>query len=106
MSGPFSDIGAYEFNLGLSVHEKFDSESSVLVYPVPTSDLLNIEIEHSLTEQAELIIYDLLGKEVKRKILTQNKTSLSLKHDLQSGLYFYDLRMGSEKLRAGKIIID
>ncbi len=64
----------------------------IKVWPNPASEFVNIKFNESLQQNAEIIIYNSLGKEVKRERILKNKISLKLEIDnLENGVYFYEV---------------
>lgn len=103
MSGPTSDIGAFEFNSGVGVNENLSTENEISVYPNPSETNFNIDLKNYSINNSVIILYDVLGKEVKRQKISESKTSIQ--HDLQKGIYFYTISSDSEKIRSGKLIV-
>ena len=61
--------------------------SDIKIYPNPFNDILSIDIfEDRFSENIELILFDVLGKEVLREKLMKNST-ISTKQ-LDKGVYF------------------
>ncbi len=102
MSGPFNDIGAFEFNAGVGVKENSFLEKIISVYPNPSDNYIVVDLKNNFSVQT-LIIYDVLGKEVKREKVSGTKTIIQ--HNLQSGVYYYYLLNGSEKTGSGKLTV-
>lgn len=74
------DLGAFEFNSTLS-NKDFDVQKENLrLYPNPTSNVLNIEVNNFQIENIE--IYDVLGKQ----ILSTTQTEINVSH-LNNGIY-------------------
>lgn len=103
MSGPASDIGAFEFNSGVGVNENLFTENEISVYPNPSENYLYVDLKNNSINNSVIILYDVLGKEVKRQRISESKTSIQ--HDLQKGIYFYTVLSDSEKIRSGKLIV-
>lgn len=76
----------------------------VTVYPNPFNSYTNIIInEASQINNAELRIYNVLGKEVKNTNV--NKQFITLEtNDLPSGMYFYKVINNNKVIQTGKII--
>jgi len=102
MSGPANDIGAFEFNSGVGVKENSTIDNAFSVYPNPTNNYFIVELKNGSSDHS-ILIYDVLGKEVKREKLSEVKTIIH--HNLQSGVYFYYILTHSEKTFGGKLII-
>jgi len=80
---------------------------SVMVYPNPTSNQLNIEYTLKENETAQFILYDMLGNALERIKLYGNvqKATMDVSH-LAQGMYTYKVTSSSYKSYAGKFIID
>ena len=75
-------------NTVISDIKTLDNQGVVKIYPNPTSDVLNIEIEK--VEAARLEIVDILGKSVYTEGITNSYFSVATK-SLQNGFYFLKL---------------
>ncbi len=104
MSGPASDIGAFEFNSGVGVNENKSTNHDISVYPNPSENYFNVDLKNNSINNSVIILYDVLGKEVKRQMISESKTNIQ--HDLQKGIYFYNVLKDSEKISSGKLIIE
>ncbi len=87
----------------------YDAKSlieSLRVFPVPTSDAVSIVLPEILDVDAQLIIYDATGKEVKQ-IRLNHASPQTLKFDISSfenGAYFLRIK-SNDKIYNGKIIV-
>lgn len=93
------------------VNEQTTYDNAVLFYPNPFSTSTNLRItNHYESTKYELMIYDLLGREVMNSKF-QTPNSELLRGNLQNGMYFYKLySITSEKeqgmfIGSGKIIV-
>lgn len=78
------DIGAYEFgSVSLSTNDFDLATKSVIVFPNPTSSILNIESQIALTQ---VEVFSILGK----KVLSVNSKTIDVSK-LNSGVYFLRL---------------
>jgi hypothetical protein len=73
----------------------------LLLFPNPTEGLLNISVAGALPEEAELVLYDAIGKEVLRRAMQPNM-QLNLA-DFAAGMYSYRLSANGETLASGKV---
>lgn len=103
MSGPAHDIGAFEFNSGVGITENSNSGNSVSVYPNPAANYFVVDMKNHSTNNSYMVIYDVMGKEVKHELLSEGRTTID--HDLKSGIYFYSIIAASEKVSSGKLIV-
>jgi Secretion system C-terminal sorting domain len=74
IAGGTIDIGAYEYSVNTRIDEKI-LESEVIIYPNPTSKDFTLVIP---ADKAEVIITDLLGKEILRKNIFEKEIQLAL----------------------------
>ncbi|MES2133704.1 MAG: T9SS type A sorting domain-containing protein [Bacteroidota bacterium] len=84
------------------------SETPVLIYPNPSTDKLNIEINQTPQSDLNVLIYDVLGKVVYKNSEKNITGSLKLSVDvsgLQKGMYFLKLNDGSD-MYYNKIIVE
>ena len=72
------DIGAYEYGSTLSVAD-FDTTTNFVIYPNPTTSILNIDSQIALVK---VEVFSILGK----KVLSANSKSIDVS-DLNSGIY-------------------
>lgn len=79
-------------------------QTQIKVYPNPTDNILYIDYNLLRNEKGEIAIYDMTGKEVARKSLSNihNRESIQVQH-LSSGLYLYKYIVNGESKQMGKI---
>ena len=81
--------------LGITEHEAINPMTSTRVYPNPTTDVLNIEVNASQASQMNISVYNIMGQ----KVMEQNTTistginvpSISTA-ELTSGIYFVTVK--------------
>ena len=76
---------------------------SILAYPNPTTDFLNIEILNASNNNS-LFLYDISGKKVFSAKLNSSMNNLDLRH-LKSGIYSYQISNGNQLLKSDKLIL-
>lgn len=76
--------------------------SRVTVYPNPVNDIITIE-SNLLNEAVQLQLTDVLGKEIKTRMLTNTKATIDVS-DVQEGIYFLILQT-SNATATKKIIV-
>jgi len=95
--------GIPDFSLALSngvgVNDYFSSD--VILYPNPTTELVNI-ILSSNDDKGTIRIYSILGKTILNQTVDKNAKSICLK-TLSKGIYFYELNLNGIS-KTGKII--
>jgi len=74
--------------------------STVKVYPVPSSDKVIFESDSKALNGLDFILYDITGKIVKTGKISEHTITIT---DLKNGLYFYEILMDNEVFR-GKIV--
>jgi hypothetical protein len=74
------------------------TELDVVVYPNPVNDKLNISLTTPLSESLQVILYDLLGKELINKEIDSNKQTIFAIDigALQRGIYLCSIRAGQQ----------
>ena len=92
--------------LPTSQYQKQISTNPILSMPMPNPSnektLIGYELPYG-TNQAELVIFDITGKEIKRYVVDSNFSTLELDNtDIPSGTYFYKMSGISE---AKKMVI-
>lgn len=91
--------------LGSSSYDIDDEE--ILIYPNPTDDYINIELDHFEYKDLQIEISDINGKTIKRFDSNIEAEILKINiEDLKSGIYFLNLFENSEKIYSKKIIIN
>lgn len=90
------DPGAYEFYFSTAVHDQYDR--SISIYPVPTTDVLNIDGDES--EIAHLKIYSIDGEQL---ISTSRKSTIDLS-GLSPGIYVLNVLFNDRTSMRRKVI--
>jgi hypothetical protein len=95
--------------------DKLNGVHEVVIYPNPFSTSTTIEVRGAIGNgQITMMIYDMLGREIKTVSLTpsakssttQGATSFTLdRNDLSNGMYFYKLATKEEIIGGGKFSI-
>ena len=89
-----------------STHDLGILENSAKTYPNPFADYTTISIGKSvLLSNAEIHIYDVIGKEVKVISDIQSHELTIGRDGLKNGMYFYKLINKGEEIATGKLII-
>jgi hypothetical protein len=80
-----------------------DLKNNFALYPNPANDF--IRVKYNFDNQADLIIYDITGKLVKRESLIEGQTDYTFSiADLKSGVYFYSVNNGKDIVSMKKLI--
>jgi hypothetical protein len=84
------------YELGTGIND-IASSNSIKVFPNPVSDVLNIELANSVSVNSEVVLYNLLGSEIKstqvaagHKAVTLNTTGLA------AGTYIVKVKSGAD----------
>lgn len=81
-----------------------ESKDNFKLYPNPANDI--IRVKYNFDNNADLLIYDITGKMVKRESLIAGQTDYTLSiADLKSGVYFYSISNGKEIMESMKKLI-
>jgi hypothetical protein len=98
----------YSFTYGTAVNvDEIDVESQFEVYPNPSNGQFLIDLELAERSDAELIIYDLSGREIQRKQLSEIREA-SVSFDLSSepnGVYYCTLSSNDTRITK-KIVLN
>ena len=96
-------------NLTVDINEINLDDDQIIIFPNPTSNLLNINFTLNRISDIKIDLFDLLGKSVKTILDSNNQsvnsyqTSSSI-NDLDSGIYFIKIKI-NEKEKIIKILI-
>jgi parallel beta-helix repeat protein len=100
-TGNVVDIGAYEYQAGLSISDNPMQAKTVYAYPNPTKDILTLI---NLTAQESVGVYDLLGS---KQSIEQERNAERLKlnvSNLKRGLYFINVSKSNGDTKAIRFI--
>lgn len=94
-------------SLTISINENvLKNEHSFNVYPNPFSFSTTLEVATSSNIKYDFILYDQLGREVKKIVNITEKIIIIEKGDLNSGMYFYTAISEESIIGTGKLIIN
>lgn len=80
-----------------------ENKNTFQLYPNPANDI--IRVKYNYDSNADLFIYDITGKIVKRESLIHGQSDYTLSiADLKPGVYFYSLNNGKEIISMKKLI--
>lgn len=101
------DIGAYEFNPSLNVHDNLISENLIEIYPNPLSEKLTIKINNKTLKNYTLLLFDVNGKVVRKEIINGvNGDLISIdRGNLVSGSYTINILVDNMIFLDKKLII-
>ncbi len=80
------------------------SQNKMLLYPNPASDVCYLK-SISYNKNCLIIIYNLMGKEVKTFNADSKNNNLILVQELPEGVYIYKIQADYKYVSAGKLII-
>jgi hypothetical protein len=82
----------------LSVEEFELNNTTFTLFPNPADHTVNITLPSTLSEDANIIVYNILGKRLMTKVFEKNTLDLQLNvENLQSGLYFVNLKTNTNE---------
>jgi hypothetical protein len=90
-----------DFQNPTGFEKRLITKGSILIFPNPISDMLNIKSEYD-PEETELVIQNVLGNEV-RNLTADWKESLDVS-DLQPGIYFVTLAKEGRIIHKSKMV--
>ncbi|HKR04042.1 MAG TPA: T9SS type A sorting domain-containing protein [Bacteroidia bacterium] len=103
-----TDLNAYFYIDDVSLSpctgiEEQNQNNAIKIYPNPVKESLSISYKLTGKEKAEIIIRDILGKEILRKPFSNSKMQISTSN-FQSGIYFVEINDACLPDRQGKNI--
>lgn len=93
--GPPVPVGASEVGI---------ANNKLSIYPNPFQQGFNVSYELNAAEQGSIKIYDMLGKVIFYKTLTQKSGNEMINPEIESGIYFLSLEGGDGKINAVKVV--
>ncbi|MBC7642167.1 MAG: DUF3494 domain-containing protein [Flavobacterium sp.] len=82
----------------------FSASKNATLYPNPFNSILHVEFQDTFDiNDTSIIMYDVLGKEVKKESFTTKSTILEMSK-LNSGIYFYKIISNDKIIQTGKLI--
>ncbi|MBL7935253.1 MAG: T9SS type A sorting domain-containing protein, partial [Bacteroidia bacterium] len=99
----FSTLASIPLCTTTSIHEIDKENNTILIYPNPNNG--EFSINYSFIQQGqELVLIDMLGREVKQIKLENNKGIKNINvSDLSNGIYSYKVQSKKETLFVGRI---
>lgn len=89
-----------------SIIERPDNEVSVLVYPVPASNLVTFQVETSVSAlNPTLIVYNALGQQIGNDIISQTQTQIDV-NQWPTGVYMYQLSTTAGQTSMGRFVVE
>jgi hypothetical protein len=94
------NLGIQNSSFILSIEETDLIDSKLDVYPNPTQDFFYVKIDDF--KDLELLIYDIKGNLIKRKILTEEETRIET-HNFSSSIHFIHIVKQNQILQTIKL---
>jgi hypothetical protein len=81
-------------------------ELSAMEYPNPTKDNLTIKFNDAIATDGSIEIFGIMGNLIYNSAISKGISELQLNvSGINSGLYFYTIKVNNNKLTSGKITI-
>ena len=93
----------YEIFLITGIEDAFGIKLECSAYPNPITDFLTLQIGGSLPLQISFSLFDMEGRLIKNKIISDNNTKIQMS-DLVSATYFLHVSTNDRKIKAFKIV--
>ena len=97
-------IDSVDVNIVNTVDLAVLNNESILAYPNPVTDYLNVEIPNISIENS-ISVYDISGKKMFYSLLKSSINTLNFSH-LKPGIYFYQISNGTTLLKSDKLILE
>ena len=82
------------------------SEYSMLTFPNPATNNIHIQYDLNTTSgENEVVLYDITGKKIESKVVSNAKGILQFSKDLNPGIYFYTLISNGQVIMTNKVIL-
>jgi len=86
--------------------DEIENNAILTCFPNPFSETTTISYDFQSTGKAELVISDMLGKEIiKEKLTYQTDTYTLNKGQLRPGMYFYSLVINGKVVKTNKLAV-
>jgi len=93
----------FEILVVLSTNDNFGINLSMVVYPNPTTDYLNLNIDQYNGEELTFQLYDLLGRVISQNRITGNSTRINMS-GLPTATYLLTVSSGNTSVKQFRII--
>lgn len=93
----------FEISVVLSTNDNFGINLTMVVYPNPTTDYLNLNIDNYKGEELTFQLYDLLGRVISQNQITSNSTRINMS-GLPTATYLLMVTSGSASVKQFRII--
>ncbi len=105
-TGSSNDIGAFEYGITTEINQIISRGQFAACYPNPATNNFTIDLNPDIKlDNVQIVIYDMIGKEVKRVVITETKTIININNELKKGLYSYSIIVDNQKSVFGKLIV-
>lgn len=78
---------------------------TIKISPNPAFSTFTLQLSSSPVTETYLLLYDALGREVKRELITTQLTTLN-RNQLPAGIYYWQLQSGGVVAGRGKIVLE
>ena len=93
----------FEISVVTAIETAKEINLSVLAYPNPTTDFLQLKVENEKIKDLAYQLFDVNGKLIETKMIKSNETSISMKN-LLAATYFIKVTQGNKEVKTFKII--
>ncbi len=91
------------YNVPTGITNVNDDHTEVKIYPNPTSDFINVDVNTTLPGDIEVQVYDMLGQRINTTQATDHKASINVAY-LPAGCYLVDCYREGAKIATAKFI--
>lgn len=91
------------FQTIVAIDEVLEQKNEVKIFPNPTSDLINIEIEKGIN--GEVTFFNMVGQKIFQQPINKGEKRYSWSLEgVESGIYFYSIIAAGQLVKSGKVV--
>ncbi len=102
-----NNLSLYSGRQAFEDSEKENPKFQAKIYPNPTAQTVNFEVDFLQNTDIEILVYNELGKSTvvfKGNLSPSQVVEWNIPSNYPKGLYFYKILSGNEEIKTGKIL--
>lgn len=93
----------FPFEITVLDTDNHSEENQILLFPNPTSSMINLKINSLMSEELRFVLYDMNGRILEENRISQNEIQIPMGKYSKS-IFFIEIRDKERKLKSFKII--